>query len=135
CSSPNDFPGLAAVARGPNASSTPLLPVRAGARFYDSAQGNPFCQPGLDACRWGDYAGAAVDPAQPTEVVVEGELMSDAADPTNWGTELGRVTFSAGSGPVIDVPGPPTAVTAAPAGSGAASVSWSPPANTGGTNV
>jgi hypothetical protein len=43
--------------------------------------------------RWGDYSGAALDPADPTDVWVAGEYSAPAGSP-NWGTAIGELTFS-----------------------------------------
>jgi hypothetical protein len=45
--------------------------------------------------RWGDYMGAAVDPAHPTCVWVVGEYARSTAG-ANWGTYIGATSYSGG---------------------------------------
>src|SRR5439155_24064007 len=49
--------------------------------------------------RWGDYSGAAVDPADPAAVWAVAELGGQAGDPCVWGTAIRRLVFSS-TGPV-----------------------------------
>jgi len=90
--------------------------IKAGDATYNM---NP-CFGTTGASRWGDYAGAAIDPANPTDVWVASEYAavgttsaprSDAG--CAWGTFAGRLTFSA-----------PTVTSISPAsGDGSTSVS------------
>jgi hypothetical protein len=87
------FPGIwiTGFMAGPAAWSLPSL-VRASTHYYDSATS---CH---GQNRWGDYAGAATDPADPTDVWVASEYAANVANPANtcvWGTEIGRLTYSA----------------------------------------
>lgn len=45
--------------------------------------------------RWGDYSGAAVDPADPTDVWVAAEYAFSATNSCLWGTSIARLTYSA----------------------------------------
>lgn len=45
--------------------------------------------------RWGDYSGAAPDPANPTDVWVAGEYEPSTNNGADWGTAIARLTFSA----------------------------------------
>ena len=61
---------------------------------------------GLYTCftRWGDYSGAALDPASPTDVWVAGEYAGASTTNCEWATFVARLTFGASSpppGPVI----------------------------------
>jgi hypothetical protein len=59
---------------------------------------------GLYTCfsRWGDYAGAALDPASPTDVWVAGEYAGASTTNCEWATFVARLTFGASAPP----PGP-----------------------------
>jgi hypothetical protein len=59
--------------------------------------------------RWGDYSGAAVDPADPAALWVAGEYSGQTGDLCDWRTSIARVVFSASS-PV----GPPYAFAPSP---------------------
>jgi hypothetical protein len=61
-----------------------------------------FC--GADGNRWGDYSGAAADPAHPQDVWVAGEHVTPASG-DNWGTAIGHVTFAA---PTVTGVAPPS---------------------------
>lgn len=45
-------------------------------------------------CRWGDYSGAAIDPAHPGDVWVTSEYMIDGGNSHNWQTWVGRLSYS-----------------------------------------
>jgi len=59
---------------------------------------------GLYTCfsRWGDYFGAALDPASPTDVWVAGEYAGASTTNCEWATFVARLTFGASTPP----PGP-----------------------------
>jgi IPT/TIG domain-containing protein len=59
---------------------------------------------GLYTCftRWGDYSGAAIDPASPTDVWVAGEYAGASTTNCEWATFVARLTFGASAPP----PGP-----------------------------
>jgi hypothetical protein len=62
----------------------------AGAGAYDFG---PCSNPN----RWGDYSGAAQDPANPTDVWLAAEDVGSATNSCGWGTAIGRLTLSAPS--------------------------------------
>ncbi len=62
--------------------------------------------------RWGDYLGAAVDPADPSCVWVVGQYAKDTAGP-NWGTYIAATSFSS-TGCGGATPMPTTAPTVTP---------------------
>ena len=87
------FPGIwiTGFMAGPAAWSPPSL-VRASTHYYDSATN---CS---GHNRWGDYNGAAMDPANPTDVWVASQYAANVTNPANtcvWGTEIARLTYSA----------------------------------------
>jgi len=105
--------------------------IGAGSAAYDSR----ICG---EANRWGDYSGAAMDPADPSIVWVGGEYATDGIDTCDWRTAIGRVAFSATS-PVASLytfsPSPiansgslpanaPVSVTLSVRGAGAGVVVW-----------
>jgi hypothetical protein len=49
---------------------------------------------GASGNRWGDYSGAAIDPANPDDVWVAGEYATETGG-DNWGTAIGQLTFAA----------------------------------------
>ena len=59
---------------------------------------------GLYTCfsRWGDYSGAALDPASPTDVWVAGEYAGASTTNCEWATFVARLTLGASAPP----PGP-----------------------------
>lgn len=72
--------------------------IKTGETTYDM---NP-CFGTAGASRWGDYAGAAIDPQNPTDVWVASEYAATGTttSPSSdvgcaWGTFAGRLTFSA----------------------------------------
>jgi hypothetical protein len=72
--------------------------IKAGETTYNM---NP-CFGTAGASRWGDYAGAAIDPQNPTDVWVASEYAAIGTTTTPksdagcaWGTFAGRLTFSA----------------------------------------
>jgi IPT/TIG domain len=71
--------------------------IKTGETTYNM---NP-CFGTTGASRWGDYAGAAIDPQNPTDVWVASEYAATGttASPSDagcaWGTFAGRLTFSA----------------------------------------
>jgi hypothetical protein len=73
-------------------SLTPLLTLQAGQGPYDPI--TPLCS---TASRWGDYAAAVQDPTDPTDVWVATEYTPSATNSCQWGTTVGRLTFSAPS--------------------------------------
>jgi hypothetical protein len=77
------------LAGSPHGSTTPLVPVPAGAGL-----GVFDCGTGCGGA-WGDYSGAAIDPATPTDVWVAGEYAHSASSTTDWGTALTRLTYAA----------------------------------------
>jgi hypothetical protein len=73
--------------------------IKAGDHTYDM---NLCFQTSGGASRWGDYAGAAIDPQNPTDVWVASEYatLGTSTSPTDdsgcaWGTFAARLTFSA----------------------------------------
>jgi hypothetical protein len=46
------------------------------------------------ACRFGDYAGGAMDPEYPEDFWFANEIQLDSAHPDDWGTAVGRLTYS-----------------------------------------
>src|SRR5207253_1223922 len=45
--------------------------------------------------RWGDYAGAAMDPSYPSDVWVAAELTASSTNSCDWGTSIARLTVAA----------------------------------------
>ncbi|HJW14443.1 MAG TPA: hypothetical protein VJ776_07095 [Thermoanaerobaculia bacterium] len=70
-----------------------------GSTLVKSGEAN-YLNPASGLNRWGDYSGAAVDPADPTKIWFFGEY---AASPANtWGTWAGQVAITgAGTGPCV----------------------------------
>jgi hypothetical protein len=60
--------------------------------------------------RWGDYLGAAVDPASPGCVWLVGEYAKDTAGP-DWGTFIAATTFSGTCGTLSPTLTPPSPIT------------------------
>ena len=81
-------------------SLTPLLTLQAGQGPYDPVTGGCSTK-----TRWGDYAAAAQDPTDPTDVWVATEYTPSASNACLWGTTVGRLTFS---GPAITSAAPLT---------------------------
>src|SRR2546425_7550797 len=81
---------------------SPIAVLKGGNGPYDTSA----CQ---GHNRWGDYSGAANDPADPTDVWVAGEYALDNPNSCVWGTAIGRLTYSA-----------PTVTSVTPATGGAA---------------
>jgi IPT/TIG domain len=98
-SSSSQFAGLRIVGELFSAPPQTLVgaqPLRSGDATYNM---NP-CFGTNTASRWGDYAAAAIDPQNPTDVWVAGEYaaIGSAADTgCAWATFAGRLTFSAAS--------------------------------------
>jgi hypothetical protein len=97
-SSSTTFPTVEASGQlhnSPGTQPTNTIVVGAGSAAYDSRA----CG---EANRWGDYSGAAMDPADPSVVWVAGEYAANVNDTCDWRTAFGRVVFSATSpvGPV-----------------------------------
>ncbi len=75
-----------ALTSGQLAGTTSLVPpilLKAGEGPYSGFD------PSIGANRWGDYSGAAVDPADPSVGWVAAEYAATSTDPFNWGTEIG----------------------------------------------
>ena len=68
--------------------------IRSGDTTYNM---NP-CFGTTGASRWGDYAGAAIDPQNPTDVWVASEYAATSTNPSTagcaWGTFAARLTFA-----------------------------------------
>ena len=79
-------------------SLTPLLTLQDGQGPYDPIAGGCGTR-----TRWGDYAAAAQDPTDPTDVWVGTEYTPSATNSCLWGTTIGRLTFS---GPSISSAAP-----------------------------
>ncbi len=80
-----------------------------------------------DKNRWGDYQGAAMDPADGSKVWIYGEYAVDLAGSSNdfdWGTWIGQVQFS-GSPPPPPPPPAPTASAATSVTSSGFNANWS----------
>jgi hypothetical protein len=99
-SSSAQFAGLRIVgelASAPPQTLVSAQTIRAGDTTYDM---NP-CFGTSGASRWGDYASAAIDPQNPTDVWVAGEYAAVGANasPSDagcaWGTFAARLTLSA----------------------------------------
>ena len=59
----------------------------AGTYSYSTCSSSSF-----NGCRWGDYSGAAVDPANPTDVWLAAEYAPTTG--SDWGTAIGEFTLS-----------------------------------------
>jgi hypothetical protein len=69
--------GVAQLANAPNTLGSPVsIQAGLGSYHYDN----------LTVDRWGDYSGAAMDPAIPGQVWLTGEYAASSTDPANWGT-------------------------------------------------
>ena len=83
--------------------------------------------------RWGDYSSMTIDPSDDCTFWYAGEYLK--VDGTfNWSTRIGSFRFPNCGSPAATAPGAPTAVTAT-AGSGQATISFSPPASDGGSPI
>ncbi|MBV8194843.1 MAG: IPT/TIG domain-containing protein, partial [Candidatus Dormibacteraeota bacterium] len=86
--------------------------LHASSTYYDPGPG--ICSPGSPAvCRWGDYSGAAQDPAHPSDIWVAAEdsdsTTANCSSNECWSTYIGRYTYSKPSISSISPPtGPPT---------------------------
>ncbi|HEX8971450.1 fibronectin type III domain-containing protein [Oryzihumus sp.] len=89
----------------------PLTLLKAGQATYSGS-------------RWGDYVGVAQDPANPLAVWQGDEYPNGAGRWSTWISQLVAPT----------APGAPTAVSAS-AGTGQATVFWTPPASDGGSAI
>jgi hypothetical protein len=80
---------------GPFPAQFPTLGFASGQGVYNNTQTG--CTDLSGNCnRWGDYSGAAIDPANPTDVWVGAEYGSTSStDQSQWGTEIGRFTATA----------------------------------------
>jgi hypothetical protein len=87
-SSPSIYPSVMVAGSSPATAGFVGSVLWAGAGSYTCS----FC--GSDGNRWGDYSGAAPDPAHPQDVWVAGEHMT-ASGGNYWGTAIGHVTFAA----------------------------------------
>ncbi len=102
-SSSSTDPGVMAVGipAGQSQMSAPV-PVVSGKGPYVASESGA-CSPsndplnGTTACRYGDYAGAAMDPSHPHDIWFANEAQLDAGNQDDWGTEVGRVTYAAPS--------------------------------------
>src|SRR5439155_14958815 len=88
------FPSIWATGQlaGSPGTQTATKLVRAGTSLYDSR----VCG---GTNRWGDYSGAAVDPADPAALWAVAEFGGQAGDPCDWRTAIHRLVFSS-TGPV-----------------------------------
>jgi hypothetical protein len=95
-SSPGLYPtalGVDSLAASPMAFENPVV-IASGQNSYSGV-------------RWGDYSGAAVDPANPAHVWLTAEYQASATTASNWGTATGEIaiqpfiaTVSPNAGPV-----------------------------------
>lgn len=102
-SSPTLAPRVSAVARMPDGTFTASVAIAQsdGPHIGD---------------RYGDYFGAARDPADPSVVWVVGETATKAFSTGGWGTAIGSVVVTAAGGTApASVAAPPPAVLAKPA--------------------
>ena len=119
-SSSSQFVGVRIVgelASSPPQSLSGAQTIKAGETTYNM---NP-CFNTAGVSRWGDYASAAIDPQNPTDVWVAGEYAATGTitNPSDagcaWGTFAGRLTFSAPAvgaiSPATQQSGGPTVVT------------------------
>ncbi|HEV7677192.1 MAG TPA: IPT/TIG domain-containing protein [Candidatus Dormibacteraeota bacterium] len=87
--------GAFAIDQGGTLRSVGVLNGGAGTGLYDCA---PSCTDGGPGpSRWGDYSGAAIDPANPNDVWVATEYSATGGTggTHNWGTLLTRTTLAA----------------------------------------
>jgi len=119
-SSSTQFIGVRIVgelASSPPQSLSGAQTIKAGETTYNMGP----CFGTTGASRWGDYASAAIDPQNPTDVWVAGEYAATGTitSPSDagcaWGTFAGRLTFTApsvgGISPATEQSGGPTVVT------------------------
>src|SRR5205823_81992 len=102
-------------------SFTAPLTLAAGAGAYVTAVSPPGPE------RWGDYYGAAADPADPAGVWVTGEYHAAPTQDGNWSTSVSRITYV---GSAANPPDAPFDVTAT-AGAASAAIQWAVPADGG----
>jgi hypothetical protein len=99
-SSPTMYPSASAVdtlAASPTSFDNPIT-LAQGLASYQNGTTN----------RWGDYSGAAPDPANPAHVWLTAEYQASATNAGNWGTATAEIaiqpliaTVSPNSGPVV----------------------------------
>jgi hypothetical protein len=89
-SNASTFPGSVVMGQLAGAASrTPMVSLLAGQGPYDPI--TPGCS---NASFWGNYSSAAVDPTDPTDAWVAAEYTPDGSNSCQWGTAVGRLTFS-----------------------------------------
>ena len=75
-------------------------PVHASTTFYDAPSGACQTIASTNACRWGDYSGAAQDPSNPKDVWVvseaeDGATSADCAPASLcWGSDIAQLTLA-----------------------------------------
>src|SRR5216683_2432145 len=92
------YPAASAVdtlANSPTAFENPIT-LATGLRSYQAGATN----------RWGDYSGAARDPANPAHVWVTAEYQASASDAGNWGTATGEIAIQPFIATVSPIAGP-----------------------------
>ncbi|MHB8245583.1 MAG: IPT/TIG domain-containing protein [Acidimicrobiales bacterium] len=81
-------PSVIAIASSPLSGGFVGNVIWRGSGIYSCS----FC--GSQGNRWGDYSGAAVDPADPADVWVAAEFAPSLGG-DSWGTAIGEITFAA----------------------------------------
>ena len=92
------YPTASAVdtlANSPTAFENPIT-LAAGLRSYQAGATN----------RWGDYSGAARDPANPAHLWVTAEYQASASNAGNWGTATGEIAIQPFIATVSPMAGP-----------------------------
>jgi hypothetical protein len=99
-SSSTAYPSVMAVGIpvGQSQLSSPVPVVSGTGPFYDSSTTDGICSlPNGNgtstACRFGDFATGAMDPDHPADMWFANEVQLDASSHTDWGTQLGRITY------------------------------------------
>ncbi len=86
------------IPAGQAAFSSPVT-VATGAGPYDFPSSLSPSTPcgSVAGCPFGDAAGGAMDPVHPDDFWFAGEAQLDAANPADWGTVVGRLSYAAPS--------------------------------------
>jgi hypothetical protein len=85
---------------GQSSLSNPVTVVAGSGPYDDSDATDGVCSVSNDpvthttACRYGDYAGGAMDPLHPDDLWFANEVQLSTTA-TDWGTEIGRLTYGA----------------------------------------
>ncbi|MGD1033731.1 MAG: IPT/TIG domain-containing protein [Candidatus Dormibacteria bacterium] len=101
-SSSTSYPTVMAIglAAGQTLLSTAETVVAGSGPYADPSTTDGVCSVNNDpitdtvACRYGDYGAGAMDPEYPEDFWFVNEVQLDAASSSDWGTEIGELTYS-----------------------------------------